>query len=144
MGGYKLSVHNTVTNNRTPPPTRPCCSLSSWALICLMTLEQLIHMPALGPLHWLFPLPGIYYFQISLPITLTSSSLCSNISFSTKPTPKLFPIATYPYQHPWVSLSCHLFCCFIKPSKTLYKELVIYWKLRHMGQGSESLASLLS
>lgn len=103
-------------------------------IICIMLiLIAYIHYANFSAWNMLFP-------DIPVDNFLTSSNLCSNISFSIKPTPiSLFIIATYPHQHPWASLSCCLFCCCIKPSKTHYKMLVISWQLRQVEQGSESL-----
>lgn len=132
-------VHNTFTNNKTLSPAK--CPLLTLSILIdwLMTLNNpytcLLQNLCTG--YFL----SLEYMAFSQPHGKLphSSRLCSNANFSIKSTLQPIYNCYQPSPAPLVSLSCSLFCCSTQPSKILYTELDIQWRLRQAGKGNKSL-----
>ena len=112
---------------------------------CLLTFEHTGSTPASGPLHWLFPAPGMLFPDSCM-------GDCSYISPLSQAVPTLihtlttFPLLASPLQHRsasnilWSLLSCYvllfLFCLYFTTSSHLKASLLragiplcfVHWK----------------
>ena len=136
---HTLLVHNTFTNDKTLSPAKcPLLTLSiliDWLMTWNNPYTCLLQNLCTG-----FFL-SLEYMAFSQPHGKLphSSHLCSNANFSIKSTLQPIYNCYQPLPAPLVSLSCSLFYCSTQPSKILYKELDIQWRLRQTGKGNKSL-----